>query len=205
MVWITPPYLVRRLSPKEIIWSIDNPDKKIHLTFDDGPLPEITNELLSLLDDFGAKATFFCQGRQLEKHPEFIEKFIRKGHSIGNHTYSHINAWKSNPIDFRNDVLQFQKIYPSRLFRPPYGNIPFCDYKYFAHNYSIIMWSLMSYDFDERITTEKIIKLFKSCTRTGYIWVFHDNEKAGKKAIQTLPVLLEYFTSKGFTFDALPG
>jgi peptidoglycan-N-acetylglucosamine deacetylase len=177
-------------------------EKKLYLTFDDGPTPDVTTEVLNLLNDFNAKATFFCLGEKVEKNPELFDKILSLGHSVGNHTYKHVDAWK-NYSRFMIDVFQAQELIPTVLFRPPYGHLPLWNLKELQQHFKIVMWSLMSYDFDNRLNKDKILNVFRHRTHNGSIWVFHDTLKAKPLCMKVLPQLLNEFSKKGFVFEKL--
>jgi peptidoglycan-N-acetylglucosamine deacetylase len=198
------PHFLMMLSPGRLVWRMSNKERKIFLTFDDGPDPDITPHVLNLLKKFGAKATFFCKGANGEKYPVLIKQIIEQGHSVGNHTYSHKDGWKTGFEEYIKDIEHASHFIPSELFRPPYGHLPFRSLKKIARDYHIIMWSMMSYDFDENISGEKIVEVFLSQkTVAGSIWVFHDTTRAGKKCLKVLPVILKHFTDLGYKFENL--
>ncbi len=199
------PLLLSMISPSSVCWRIDTNAKEIFLTIDDGPNPGSTQEILAILKDFEARASFFCQGKQVEKHPGIFEKIILEGHAVGNHTYSHIDGWRSTRKAFRDDVEKCASVFSSGLFRPPYGNLPLFELDFLKQRFKIIMWSLMSYDYDERIDKERINAVFQKKTKPGTIWVFHDNERAKRKCLELLPALIDYFSRKGFRFESLKG
>ncbi len=193
-----------------MIWKIPSTDKDIYLTFDDGPIPYLTGYVLDILDDFDAKATFFCVGDNMRKHPEICEKVFDKGHLIGNHTFNHLKGWSTknslylkNIIKCQEYITNLQKPYFKPLFRPPYGQITRNQIHFLRNDYKIIMWDILAYDFDSTHSPsqslDKIIKL----TRPGSIVVFHDNYKAEIKLKYMLPRFLEHYKEKGFTFKVL--
>jgi peptidoglycan-N-acetylglucosamine deacetylase len=202
MYFFSPPDFIKSLVPSSIIWDMGICEKKLYLTLDDGPTPDVTAEILNILNDFDAKATFFCLGEKVEKHPELFEKILANGHSVGNHTYKHLDAWKNNS-GFLIDTLQAQKLIPSVLFRPPFGHLPLWNLKELQQHFKIIMWSLMSYDFDTRLSKEKILDVFRQRTHKGSIWVFHDTLKAKPLCLKVIPQLLNEFSKKGFVFEKL--
>jgi peptidoglycan-N-acetylglucosamine deacetylase len=196
------------------VWDIPNDGNKVYLTFDDGPTPKITEWVLAELQKYNAKATFFCIGKNIEKHPEILKKVIDNGHSIGNHTYNHENGWKTAVKEYLENtkrcetaILNLQsKIcnLKSKIFRPPYGKIkPSQSRKLRQLGYKIIMWDVLSGDFDESITTEKCLENAISNVTSGSIIVFHDSEKAFQNLEYALPKTLKFLAEKGFVCDAI--
>jgi peptidoglycan-N-acetylglucosamine deacetylase len=195
---------MRRLY-SECIWQMAADEKKIYLTFDDGPHPIVTTFILDELKKYHAKATFFCIGNNVEKHNDVYNRILMEGHAVGNHTNNHVNGWKvSNETYFNNIHTASLKI-NSQLFRPPYGRITkFQLNNLVAHkNFKVIMWSILSGDFDINITPEKCWHNVKANAKNGSIIVFHDSEKAAERCCYALPLTLEYFGSKGFSFDKI--
>lgn len=199
------------------IWDISTTDKVIYLTFDDGPTPEITNWTLDVLKSHNAKATFFCIGNNIEKYPEIFQSILNDGHAIGNHTHNHIKGWKTKAKDYlkniaeAQDVLNFQisksKFQDARavkLFRPPYGQItPKQGKKLMDLGYKIIMWDVLSFDWDNTVEKGNCLENVLTKTTAGSIIVFHDSIKASKSMQFALPKVLKYFGEKGYHFKAL--
>jgi peptidoglycan/xylan/chitin deacetylase (PgdA/CDA1 family) len=186
--------------------------KNIYLTFDDGPHPEITEWVLNLLKKYNAAATFFCVGENITKHPGVFEEIIFQNHTVGNHTFNHLNGWKSPNKDYIHSVLKAEEVihnskfinHKSYLFRPPYGKIKTSQAKFLIkEGYEIVMWDVLSADFDQNTSKEKCLQNVLKNTKPGSIIVFHDSEKAFKNLEYVLPKVLEYFSEKGFTFKAL--
>lgn len=193
------------------VWRFSIQKKEIFLTFDDGPTKEITDFVLDELKKYNAKATFFCIGKNIENHSKTFNRILKEKHSIGNHTQNHLNGWKTNTETYLNNVLKcedtiFSEIRKnnSKLFRPPYGKIKKRQAKALRKKgYSIIMWDVLSADFDTSISKEKCLKNVLANTKKGSIIVLHDSVKASEKVKFILPELLEYFTKKGFKFKAI--
>ena len=194
------------------VWSLPNTHKEIYLTFDDGPTPEITDWVLNTLEKYKAKATFFCIGKNIDKHPKIFKKVIKSGHAVGNHTNNHENGWKTNSKAYLNSVLKTEKIINTlnpkpnnpKLFRPPYGKIKKSQTKaLIEHNYKVIMWSVLSWDFDNAVDAELCFNNVINNTKSGDVIVFHDSVKAFKKLNVVLPKILEYYSKKGFKFKAI--
>lgn len=192
------------------VWDIPNHENKVYLTFDDGPTPEITNWVLNELEKHNAKATFFCIGENVQKHPEILVEVIKKGHSIGNHTFNHWNGWNTTTEKYLKNVELCQDNFGKlntehcKLFRPPYGKIkPSQSKKLRALGYKIIMWDVLSVDFEKETTPEECLENVIKNSVSGSIIVFHDSEKAFKNLKYTLPKTLEILSSKGFCFDSI--
>ncbi len=203
--FVKTPVWLQKLFPK-MVWKIKTNEKKIYLSFDDGPHPEHTIFVLDELKKYNAKATFFCIGNNVRLFSDVYKRIIDEGHSVGNHTYQHLNGKKTKDAVYIKDVVDAAKYIDSTLFRPPYGQIKKFQSKLLrkiAKPYKIIMWTVLSGDFDVKITKEKCLEnvLFK--TTNGSIVVFHDSEKAATKMKYSLPKLLKIFTEKGFSFDKL--
>jgi len=204
--WVKTNILVKKLF-SHYVWAIPNTKNKIYLTFDDGPTPKITEWVLQELKKYNAKATFFCIGNNIEKNPEIFEKIISKGHSIGNHTFNHWNGWKTSTEDYLENVALGEIAISnskSTLFRPPYGKIKVSQSKRLRQlGYQIIMWEVLSGDFDTQISPEKCLENVLKNVKPGSIIVFHDSVKAFPNLEYTLPKALQYWTKKGFVFDAI--
>jgi peptidoglycan-N-acetylglucosamine deacetylase len=203
--FVKTPVWIQKLFPN-MIWGMNTTEKKIYLTFDDGPHPQHTIFVLNELKKYHAKATFFCIGNNVRLYPEVYKRIIDDGHSIGNHTYNHLNGKKSKDNVYVNNVLDAAKYIDSSLFRPPYGKIKKFQAKVLREMtipFKIIMWTVLSGDFDVKITKEKCLEnvLFK--TSNGSIVVFHDSEKAADKMQYALPAILRSFSEKGFSFEKI--
>ena len=199
---------------KDYIWFINTNKKEIYLTFDDGPTPKVTDFVLRTLKNSNAKATFFCIGKNIEKHPEIFKKIIADGHTIGNHTHNHLNGWKTSldvyikNIEKCNLSINTQNAKPqnqnSKLFRPAYGKIKKSQaIKLKSQGYDIVMWSVLSGDFDVKLSKEKCLNNVINNTEKGSIIVFHDSEKAFEKLQYVLPKVLAHFTNAGYIFKSL--
>jgi len=211
--WIKTNALIKKIF-SNYIWDVSNTENKIYLTFDDGPIPEITEWVLEELKKHDAKATFFCIGHNIEKHPEIFEKVINEGHSVGNHTFNHLNGWKTSTEKYLENTKLCEasisnlqsKIYnlKSKLFRPPYGKIKTSQAKKLRQlGYKIIMWDVLSADYDTTITPEKCLENVLQNVIPGSIIVFHDSVKAFPNLEYTLPKALKYWKNKGFVFEKL--
>lgn len=198
------PKLAKSLFP-DLVWSLSSKDKVIYLSFDDGPTPEITIWTLNILKQYNAKATFFCIGRNVEEYPDIFNKIISNGHSIGNHTHNHLRGWKTKTTDYVNNVTNASQLIKSKLFRPPYGQIRPKQIKQITQKgFKIIMWTVLSIDWDKSVTTKKCLKNVINNTSSGDIVVFHDSIKAANNMQYALPKVLEYFSEKGYEFKRIP-
>jgi len=196
------------------VWDMATTKKELYLTFDDGPTPDITETVLKTLKRHNAKATFFCIGANIEKHPDIFRDIINEGHSVGNHTQHHIKGWKTPTIDYIANVekaqtlidlpIQNQDTSSIGLFRPPYGQItPKQGKQLIDLGYKIIMWDVLSFDWEAGLSKEKCLENVLSKSKEGSIIVFHDSVKAAKNMSYALPKVLSYFTEKGFEFKLL--
>ncbi len=212
------PTLIKELYPK-YTWNIKTDKQEIFLSFDDGPHPEITPWVLDVLKQHNAKATFFCVGDNIKKYPETFSKIIRSGHGIGNHTYNHLNGWTTKTglylknieqtsqlitLNTKHETQNTKPVTRHHLFRPPYGKIKTKQAKQLLKNhYKIIMWDVLSGDFDININPDDCLKNTLSNTKKGSIVVFHDSKKAFERLQYILPVFLSYFGKKGFQFSKI--
>ena len=209
--WIKTKSFIKRLF-SNYVWDLPNTQNKIYLTFDDGPTPEITEWVLEELKKHNVKATFFCIGNNIQKHPDLFQKVINEGHVIGNHTYDHMNGWKTETKTYLENIRlcekQIQKSLienlQSKIFRPPYGKIKTAQAKIVRRlGYKIIMWDVLSADFDQTITPEKCLENVISNVKSGSVIVFHDSIKASHNLKYVLPETLNFLKEKGFLFDVI--
>lgn len=189
---------------KDLLWHIDDSDNSIFLTFDDGPTPDVTDEVLRRLNRYNAKATFFCLAKNIEMHPSLYDEIISQGHHVGNHTYDHPDGWKSNNFTYYRNVLSASRLCNSRLFRPPYGRITPGQAAALKRRFTIVMWDVLSADFDADITPEQCLSNVVDHAVAGSIVVFHDSLKAHKKMLYALEGALDHFSKKNFQFCSLP-
>ncbi len=200
---VRPPALLRRIYPR-LTWRMPATDRSLYLTFDDGPTPGVTETVLDLLAAHDARATFFCIGRNVDNHPALFGRIRAAGHSTGNHTYHHLNGWKSADTLYFDSVERTRALVHSPLFRPPYGRIRFSQLRLLAPRYRIVMWSVLSYDYDNRVTRERCLQNVVRHAGPGSIVVFHDSVKAADTLEWVLPRVLQHFSEKGFRFSAIP-
>ncbi|ULC59446.1 polysaccharide deacetylase family protein [Flaviramulus sp. BrNp1-15] len=205
---IKTPLVAKKLFPN-YVWDISTTEKVIYLTFDDGPTPEITNWTLSVLKEYNAKATFFSIGKNIKNHPDIFQNILNDGHAIGNHTQNHIKGWKNSAKAYLKNTIEAQEVIDSQkistnLFRPPYGQItPKQGKKLIELGYKIVMWDVLSFDWDKDITQEACYNNVISKAKNGSIIVFHDSVKASKNMQYALPKVLKYFSEEGYRFKSL--
>ena len=202
MYLVKTPRLIQNLFPN-FKWSIPVSEKKVFLTFDDGPIPEVTPWVLDLLKEYNFKASFFCVGDNVLKHPEIYDRILDEGHTIGNHTYNHLNGWTTENIKYFHNIRRCAHLVNSDLFRPPYGRIKPKQAQFIQRHYDIIMWSLLSGDFDPALSKEMCLQNVVSNIQPGAIIVFHDSLKAFEKLKYVLPKTLENLKLMGFTSDRI--
>jgi len=184
-------------------WEVKDGGNNVYLTFDDGPHPEITSKVLDILDEYNAKATFFCVADNVRKYPEVYQQIIERGHKTGNHSYHHLNGWKTKNKIYFDDVEQAAGLIESNLFRPPYGKITRHQIKTLKNRYRIIMWSVLTYDFRKSITPETCLQHALSGLNPGSIIVFHDSEKSAKNLFFALPEFLKQCKEKNLKVSSL--
>lgn len=202
MYVVKTPKILKRTYPK-YVWDFPTVDRKIYLTFDDGPTPTVTNWVLDELAKYRAKATFFCIGKNVIDNPELFNRINNEGHTIGNHTYSHLNGWENKHITYLKDVIKCQDVVESKFFRPPYGKLTRLQINAISKKYSIVMWDVLSGDFDKTITPDHCSQNVLLNTGKGSIVVFHDSLKAEKNLKHALPNLLKHFSELGYDFKAI--
>lgn len=197
-----PPAILKKLYPS-LYWDINTNEKEVFLTFDDGPHPIITPKVLDILDVYKAKAVFFCVGDNVNKYPDTYKQIIDRGHRTGNHSYNHLNGWKTKDQEYFSNIHKTAEIVNSKLFRPPYGRISSTQIKHLKNEFKIIMWSVLTCDYDKNITNNQCFNYSIKNTVSGSIVVFHDSEKSEKNMMYALPKFLDYFTSRGYKFNPI--
>lgn len=202
MYLVQPTYLIKSIYPKAI-WRKEPTDKKLYLTFDDGPIPEITTWVLDVLKQYDVKATFFCVGNNVEKHPAIFQRILDEEHAVGNHTYNHLNGWKTHSPLYLKNVSKCKELVHSRLFRPPYGKMKKTQFNILRRYYSIVLWDVLSGDYDKKTSPEKCLKNVVDKYRNGSIIVFHDNVKAWENLEYALPKFIEHALKEGYRFESL--
>jgi peptidoglycan/xylan/chitin deacetylase (PgdA/CDA1 family) len=196
------PWWLKRLYPG-CLWSMPPGGKTLYLTFDDGPHPEATPFVLDLLEQYQAKATFFCIGKNVVEHRHLYNGIVERGHRVGNHTFRHLNGWKTRDALYMADILAAQQEIDSTLFRPPYGRISRFQLRLLQGKFTPVMWSVLSGDFDPFISSEKCLNNVLQNTEDGAIVVFHDSAKALPTLRLVLPEVLKHFAGKGYSFESL--
>ena len=213
------PKFVHRLFPKRV-WAFPNSKNSIYITFDDGPIPEVTLWVIQVLKQYKAKATFFCIGDNVNKHPEVFQQVIKEGHSIGNHTFNHLNGWKTKTEDYINNckkcehtlnlvqddksTIRNQESEINNLFRPPFGKLTVRQSKNLQKKgYHIIMWDVLSADFDTKISKEKCLENVLKNIQPGSIVVFHDSLKSNEKLRYVLPKVLDYLKINNINCESI--
>jgi peptidoglycan/xylan/chitin deacetylase (PgdA/CDA1 family) len=213
------PFFLPWLYP-DLLWRVPTKAKEIFLTFDDGPVPGATEFALHTLARFKAKATFFCIGDNIQKHPDIFRKILNDGHAVGNHTFNHLNGWGTDMnkylINTKSCYDEIIKYYPSyghqhngqshalKLFRPPYGRMTRKQIRGLA-DYRIVMWDVLSLDYSKNMAPTSCLLYTVNATRPGSIVVFHDSYKAERNMAFTLPRFIEHFAEKGYIFKSITG
>ncbi len=202
MYFIKTPQILKSLYPTQV-WSLPKKQKSIYLTFDDGPTPGITDWTLDILQSNAAKGTFFLVGDNVVKHPHLVQRMVSEGHHVGNHTQNHLNGWNTETKDYLRNTLKCAEVLKTTLFRPPYGRITRAQARIMQKRFKIIMWDVLSGDFDKSISKERVLRNVLNNTTGGSIIVFHDSLKAESRMKYALPRVLDYFGTKGYSFEAI--
>jgi len=199
------PFWLKALFPR-YKWHVNTKEKKIFLTFDDGPIPDITEFVLDTLKQYNAAATFFCIGDNVRKHPDIFQQILDQGHAVGNHTFNHMNGWKSDDEAYLSNIelCEKQLNLDTNLFRPPYGRMKKSQSRQLPIHKEIIMWDVLSGDFSADVKPEVCLEKTIKYTRPGSIVLFHDSLKAAANMQYTLPRYLAHFSEMGYQFEALP-
>ncbi|MGM1429772.1 polysaccharide deacetylase family protein [Sphingobacterium lactis] len=183
------------------IWRKEKKKNNIYLTFDDGPIPELTPWVLDILKERNIKATFFCVGENIVKHPEIFERIKNEGHAVGNHTHNHLKGWATSDEAYFQNVQACQELTQTDLFRPPYGRATRSQLRHLAKTHRIIMWDVLTGDYDSTISPDQVYRNAVDYVRNGSIIVFHDNIKAKENLQYALPKSLDELLARGFRFD----
>ena len=186
-----------------VTWRKKTDRKVIYLTFDDGCVPEVTPQVLTILKDKGVKATFFCVGDNVRKHPELFERIKAEGHQVGNHTHNHLKGIKTPLKVYLENVAEANRLIESTLFRPPYGKMSFKQKHILQKEYEIVMWDVLTNDFDIQTSVTELLQQTKRHTRNGSVIVFHDSIKAAERMLHTLPTLIDWWKEQGYAFETL--
>lgn len=188
---------------RDLTWHFAGKENEIFLTFDDGPTPGITPWVLDVLDKFEAKATFFCIGKNVQKHPDLYKEILKRGHSVGNHTNTHIKGWRASNKKYKQNIEKAAKVINSNLFRPPYGRIRPRQISSIKQDFKIIMWDVLTKDYDRKVSEEECFRNTLDYSESGSIVVFHDIKKAEKNIKYALPKLLQHYSEQGFIFNSI--
>ncbi len=197
-----PPVLYRIFFPGAI-WRIRPEEKNVYLTFDDGPIPEITPWVLDLLDKYQIKATFFCVGDNVRKYPEVYQMVLDRGHRVGNHTFHHKQGLRSLTSRYVADVAEARAFISSKLFRPPHGHMRVHQFFRLKKDYKVVMWDVVTRDYSWRMTADEVFNVVKKYTRNGSVIVFHDSIKAGDRMKESLPRSIEWLLAQGYSFKQI--
>lgn len=198
-MWIEQPPLLYRLLFPEAVWRIKKRKRKVaYLTFDDGPIPEVTPWVLDTLDRYGVKATFFFVGDNVRKYPELYEEVKRRGHSYGNHTMHHLQGFKTPRIRYMRDITEADDLIDSSLFRPPHGLLRWSQAKAIKKHYNIVMYDLVTRDYSIKMTPDEVFRNVQRYARNGSIIVFHDSLKAERNMKEVLPRAIEWLQNEGY-------
>jgi len=192
-----------RAACKGVTWRKSSLDKIIYLTFDDGPIPEVTPWVLDVLDHYQVKATFFCVGENVKNNPDVYQEVLRRGHRTGNHTYNHIRGFFTNTKEYLANIEQASTLIDSPLFRPPHGDMRLSQLRLLRKKYEIIQWDVITRDYDKDLPKERILSIVKKYTRNGSIIVFHDSLKAEQNLRYAMPKAIEFLLEEGYQFKTL--
>lgn len=202
MYLVKTPQFIQNLFPN-FTWRIPTKEKVLYLTFDDGPIPEVTPWVLDQLSAFDALGTFFCVGDNIRKHAEVFQQVVSKGHAVGNHTLNHLNGWMSENIPYFHNVRHCANLVKTVLFRPPFGRMKPKQAQFLQRHYRIIMWDVLSGDFDAELSPQQCLNNVINNAKEGSIIVFHDSLKAEERLRFVLPKVLDHFTQLGYRFESL--
>ena len=198
----SPLWALRKLFPKAL-WRMDKSQKTVYLTFDDGPVPETTPQVLEILAANDIKATFFCVGDNIRKYPEAFKQVLEAGHRVGNHTFNHVRGFSMQEDEYLANVEKASALIGSDLIRPPHGQLTRSLYKKLQAKYRIVMWDLITRDYNRSLTPERIVSIVKKYSRNGSIIVFHDSEKSKKNVLAALPESIAFLKQQGYQFKTL--
>lgn len=196
------PDFIRKLIPGAV-WRLPQKEKTVYLTFDDGPIPEVTPWVLDLLRKYNIKATFFCVGDNVRKHPEVFKMLVSAGHSVGNHTFNHLQGFKVKSDKYVENVELADAYIRSNLFRPPHGHLRIRQGTRLSKKFRFVMWDVITRDYNRKLSGEYVLNVVKRYVRNGSIIVFHDSIKAEKNMKYSLPRAIEFLLSEGYKFEKI--
>lgn len=196
------PDFIRKLIPGAV-WRLPQKEKTVYLTFDDGPIPEVTPWVLDLLRKYNIKATFFCVGDNVRKHPEVFKMLVSAGHSVGNHTFNHLQGFKVKSDEYVENVELADAYIRSNLFRPPHGHLRIRQGTRLSKKFRFVMWDVITRDYNRKLSGEYVLNVVKRYVRNGSIIVFHDSIKAEKNMKYALPRAIEFLLSEGYKFEKI--
>jgi peptidoglycan/xylan/chitin deacetylase (PgdA/CDA1 family) len=203
MLIVRPPSLLTRALHR-MTWDLPGEHRNVYLTFDDGPTPVVTPWVIEQLEEARAKATFFCLGRNVDKYPEIYRQILSAGHSVGNHSYSHLKGFRSSIKRYMDDIGLAADMIDSKLFRPPYGRIFPGQVKAVMQQYDIIMWDVLSIDYNTSLSGKRVLQNVTRNVKPGSIIVFHDSDKAAENLYYALPRTLEFLHQEGYSMLSIP-
>ncbi|MEI7676691.1 MAG: polysaccharide deacetylase family protein [Bacteroidales bacterium] len=198
------PPLLYRLFFRGAVWRMPKDQKCVYLTFDDGPIPEVTPWVLDLLDKYNVKATFFCVGENVHNYPDIYNDILARGHKTGNHTYNHIQGLKTLTHNYVANIQKATQYIDSKLFRPPHGHIRIPQFWILKRRFRIVMWDLVTRDYSKKLNGEDVFQIVKKYTRNGSIIVFHDSLKSKRNMQEALPKTIEWLKSEGYELNVIP-
>ena len=202
-MFIERPFILLKSYDKGALWRIKSDEKTVYVTFDDGPDPDVTPKVLDILDQYGVKATFFCVGDNVHKHPEVFEDILRRGHRLGNHTYNHIKGFDTSTGFYMRNVAKADELIHSDLVRPPYGRIKPSQFRELKKKYRVVFWDVVTRDYNQRLSPNDVFRIIHWYCRSGSIVVFHDSKKAQKNMLAVLPRAIEFWQKKNYKFCLL--
>ncbi len=196
------PTVYRKVFPGTV-WRLPRKEKTVFLTFDDGPIPEVTTFVLDFLREKGIKATFFCVGDNVRKHPEVFQRIVDEGHQVGNHTFNHLQGLYTSSKNYIKNVEKADGLIKSPLFRPPHGILRYIQFMTLRRKFKIVFWDVVTRDYNRKLSGEEVLGIVKKYTRNGSIIVFHDSLKAEKNIRYALPKAIDFLSTEGYKFEVL--
>ena len=201
---IEPPSTLLRLLYPGALWRINPDEKAVYLTFDDGPIPEVTPRVLDILDHYGIKATFFMVGDNIRKHPAEFEMVKARGHRLGNHTFNHLGGFRHSVVKYINNANKANQYLHTDLFRPPHGWLRWAQYIFLKRHYRLVMWDVVTRDYSKRLNADDVFNNVKKYVRPGSIITFHDSLRSADKLWTALPRSIEWLQAQGYEFKVIP-